>query len=235
MRVFAFLQLPTALMAVLPILACSGCAGIGTSRWAMDDEVYAAKYDKPYPANDGEKVARMIKQASDARYVDGRGGYYFGAAGADEPTALGAEIGRFEYAHPAVESRIGLKGLVGTGAEDWFAGLDLGLRAQSPSRLAPFAGIGTFVGGNTNSTLAVSDGRDNDDDGSIDERGERRADPEFMASVYPELGMHYWLTSDLRLTASAQYHFTTDGRDSDFWFIGFTLAFLDGPEVYEDP
>lgn len=220
------------LILLLSVLT-SGCAGIGTSRWAMDDEVYSAKYDKPYPSNDSEKVARMIKQASDARHVGDRGGTYIGAAGADEPTAAGIEFGRFQYSGSALESRIGLKGLVGTGADDWFAGLDLGLRAQSPSRFAPFAGIGTFVGGNTNSSLAVTDGRDNDDDGSIDERGERKSDPEFMASVYPELGVHWWVTSDLRLTTSAQYHFTTDGRDSDFWFIGFSLSFLDAPENYE--
>lgn len=208
----------------------TGCAGIGTSRWAMDDEVYSEKYEKPYPSNDGEKVARMVKQSIDARHVADRGGYYFGAAGADEPTVGGLEIGRFHYLGSSVESRIGLKGLVGTGANDWFAGLDLGLRTQSPSRLAPFAGIGTFLGGNTNKTLANTDGRDNDDDGSIDEFNELKNDPAFMASFYPELGVHWWLTSDLRLTGSAQYHLTTDGRDSDFWFIGFSLSFLDGPD-----
>lgn len=196
----------------------------------MDDEVYAEKYEKAYPSNDAEKVARMIKQSVDARHVADRGGYYIGGSGADEPTVGGLEIGRFQYLGPAVESRIGLKGLVGTGADDWFAGLDMGLRTQSPSRFAPFAGIGTFLGGNTNKTLANTDGRDNDDDGSIDEFNELKNDPALMASVYPELGVHWWVTSDLRLTSSAQYHFTTDGRDSDFWFIGFSLSFLDGPD-----
>ena len=211
----------------------SGCARIGTSRWAMDDEVYAQKYDKPYPSNDADKVARMMKQAGDARYVAERGGWYIGGAAADEPTALGAEIGVFQYQCPSIETRAGLKGLLGTGADDWFAGVDLGLRAQSPSRFAPFAGIGTYLGGNNRKTLAIHDHRDNDGDGSVDERGEMKDDGRFLASFYPELGAHFWLNSSTRLTGSAQYHLTTDGRDSDFWFIGFSIAFLGGPDEYE--
>ena len=199
----------------------------------MDDEVYAEKYDKPYPSNDGEKVARMIKQASDARYVADRGGWYLGAAGADEPTAAGAEIGAFSYLSHSVEGRVGLKGLAGTGAEDWFAGLDLGLRTQSPSRFAPFAGVGTFLGGNNHKVLAIDDHIDNDGDTSVDERGEMKDDPNFLASVYPELGAHFWLNSKTRLTASAQYHITTEGRDTDFWFVGFSVSFLGGPRDFE--
>lgn len=210
----------------LCISVLTGCAGLGTSRWAMDDAVYSEKYDKPYPSNDGEKVARLMKQASDARYVADRGGWYIGGAGADEPTAGGVEIGAFNYIGHSAEGRIGLKGLVGTGADDWFAGVDLGLRTQSPSRFAPFAGVGTFLGGNNRQVLAVDDHRDNDDDGSVDERGEMKDDPRFLASFYPELGAHFWLNSSTRLTASAQYHITTEGRDSDFWFIGFSLSFL---------
>lgn len=207
-----------------------GCAGIGTSKWANDDPVYAEKYASNYSSNDGEKAARMLKQAIDARHVDGRSGGYVGFSGADEPTALGAEIGAFTYVDPAVEVRAGLKGLLGTGADDWFAGLDLGARVQSPSRLAPFAGVGTFIGGNGRQVGARDDNIDNDDDGAIDERGETRTRGEFIASVYPELGVHYWLTSGLRMTGSAQYHVTTDGRDSDFWFIGLSFSWLNSAD-----
>ena len=211
-------------------MTVNGCAGLGTSRWAMDDDVYAQKYDQPYPSNDGDKVARMLKQASDARYVADRDGWYLGLAGATDPGALGAEIGRFNYTGSAVEGRFGLKALAGTGAEDWFAGIDLGARVQAPSRLAPFAGIGTYIGANNSQVPATDDHIDNDDDGSVDERGEKKDDYEALASIYPELGVHYWLTSSLRMTTSAQYHVTTEGRDSDFWFIGVTFSFLDAPK-----
>lgn len=201
----------------------------------MDDEVYAEKYQKKYPSNDAEKLGRMIKQAGDARYVSDRGGWYIGGAGTDEPTTAGAEIGAFSYIGSSVEGRAGLKGMLGTGADDWFAGLDLGLRVQAPSRLAPFAGIGTYLGGNSRRVLAVDDHIDNDDDGSVDERGETKGDPNFIASIYPEIGAHFWMNSSTRVTASAQYHLTTEGRDADFWFFGLTFAFLGDSEEYERP
>lgn len=217
-------------------LSCSvfGCAGIGTSRWAMDDEVYSDKYSKSYSGNDLDKATRIIKQASDARHVADRSGISFGASWAEDPLSAGAEIGWFEYVNASVEQRAALKGLVGTGAEDWFAGLDLGLRTQLPSRLAPFAGVGTYLGANSRSELATGDGRDNDGDGSIDEFGERDNEYSFLGSVYPELGIHFWLNGSTRLTASAQYHLTTEGRDADFWFIGFTLARLNAGFVDDE-
>lgn len=216
------------------ITTCAGCAGLGSSRWAMDDEVYAEKYDRAYSANAPEKLGRMIKQASDARYVADRGGCYWGAAGADEPFTAGVEVGRFMYTGPSLESRIGFKGLAGTGAHDWFAGGDLGLRFQSPSRLAPFVGAGTYLGANWRDVPAANDGIDNDGNGFIDEFGEKDSVSEFIASAYPELGVHFWMNSSTRLTANAQYHFTTEGRSSDFWFIGLSISFLDAYESFEE-
>ncbi len=204
----------------------TGCAGIGTSRWAMDDEVYADRYDKPYSTNDGKKIARMMKQAVDARHVADKGGYYLGASAADDPFALGSEIGAFQYFGSMVEGRAGLKGLLGTAEKDWFLGGDFGLRLQAPTRLAPFVGVGTFIGGNQRQELAINDHIDNDGDLSVDERGERKSVNDFMASIYPELGMHFWVNSQARLTAGAQYHLTTQGRSDDFWFFGLSLSVL---------
>ena len=207
-----------------------GCAGIGTSKWANDDPIYAEKYASNYSSNDGEKAARMLKQAVDARHVAGRNGVYAGFAGASDPGTAGAEIGGFTYVHPAMEIRGGLKGVLGTGANDWFAGLDLGTRLQAPSRLAPFVGVGTFVGWNGNEVGARNDFIDNDGDGAIDELGETKDQDNFLASVYPEVGVHFWLDSKLRMTGSAQYHVTTEGRDSDFWFFGVTFSWLNSAD-----
>ena len=71
---------------------------------------------------DGARPARMIKQSVDARSVKNQGGYYFGAAAADDPFALGAEVGAFHYFDSIIEGRAGLKGLLGTAQEDWFVG-----------------------------------------------------------------------------------------------------------------
>lgn len=206
----------------------TGCAGFGTSRWAMDDPVYAEKYDKPYPSNDAKKVARMMKQASDARYVSDRSGWYLGAAGADEPSAIGAEIGAFHYIGHSAEARGALKVLGTSSANGWFGGLDVGIRTQSPSRLAPFVGMGAFVGTSEYEVDATNDGLDNDNDILVDESGETEDEHDFLASFYPEVGAHFWLNSRTRLTANAQYHITTEGRDADFWFVGLSIGFLLG-------
>lgn len=189
----------------------------------MDDADYAEKYDKPYPSNDGKKVARMMKQASDARFVGDRGGWYLGAAGADDPLGAGAEVGVFSYIGHSAEGRIGLKTILGTGAEDWFGGVDLGIRTQVPSRFAPFVGAGTFIGVSEHAVAANNDG-----DIFVDEAGETEDEHSFISSFYPEVGAHFWLNSKTRLTANAQYHITTEGRDSDFWFVGCSIAFLYG-------
>lgn len=204
----------------------SGCAAPGSSRWAMDHPDYAAKYQHAYPGNDGEKMARMLKQSVDARYVDGHGGCYAGVAAAGDPISIGGEIGKFHYINSTLEGRIGVRGLAGTGAEDYFLGGDAGLRIQTPSRLAPFAGIGAYVGGNSREVLATNDNIDNDNDGLTDEFNEKDDVSSFFSSVYPEVGVHFWLNGTTRLTGSAQYHVTTEGRDADFWFVGVSLAFL---------
>ena len=120
---------------------------------------------------------------------------------------------------------------MGTGAENWFAGLDVGLRAQSPACLAPFAGIGTFSGGNTKRMRVTGAGIDNDS--SVDEMGKRKDDLNFAASIYAEVGVHFCINCSTRLTASAQYHVTTEERDADFRFFGFSLSFLNEVKCWE--
>jgi hypothetical protein len=122
----------------------------------------------------------------------------------------------------------GALALVGSdAADDIFGGVNAGVRLQVPSRVAPFVGVGGFVGYSRERTDASDDLIDNDDDGSIDELGEEktRSDGGFV-SIYPEVGVHVWLNSSTRLTASAAYNITTEGRDHDFWFIGIGLSFL---------
>ena len=215
------------ILPALMIIVINGCAGLGTSRWAMDDAVYEEKYDDPYNGDDVDKAQRMMKQAIDARHAADRSGIYVGGAASDEPLALGAELGAFHYFGSFLETRGGIKGLGGTAEKDWFLGGDFGLRLQAPSRLTPFVGVGTFLGGNKHSELAENDHLDNDDDLSVDERGEREDVYNFLASVYPELGVHFWINGKTRLTAGAQYHLTTSGRSNDFWFFGISLAFLE--------
>lgn len=202
-----------------------------SSKWAMDDPDYEEKYSEPYGEDDLDKPLRMLKQSVDARHVEDKGGFYVGGAVADDPTSAGLEFGAFSYETPEVETHISLAALGGTGRENWFLGANTGIRLQPPTRLAPFVGVGGFAGLNWAESNARGDGVDNDDDGSIDELGETKTNFDGLASIYPEVGVHYWLGAHTRLTASASYWITTSGRDDDFWFIGAGISFLERPQV----
>ncbi len=188
-------------------------AGCGTSRWAMDDPDYAAKYSKPYGK---DKIPRMAKQAVDARHVGGKSGGYVQASGQTAPFNLGGEVGGFVYTTPCTSLRFGLMGLLSTNANGAFGAIDIGARAQTPTRLAPFAGVGTFVG--------VSGLWDDHEDPHYHYHNDTQV--RGIAGVYPELGLHYWLNGSVRLSGSGSYLVTTEGRGDDFWYYGVTLAFL---------
>ncbi len=180
----------------------------------MDDPDYAAKYSEPYG---DDKIPRMAKQAVDARHVGGKGGIYVQASGQTAPFNLGGEIGGFKYASPCTSMRLGLTGLLSSGADAAFGGLNLGARVQTPTRLAPFAGVGTFVG--------LSDIWDEHDD-TYHHHHHHDDDVRGIAGVYPELGLHYWLNGRSRLSLSGSYQVTSEGRGDDFWYYGVTMAFL---------
>lgn len=187
----------------------------------MDDVDYAEKYSQPYG---DDKPIRMLKQMFDARHVEGKTGVFAGGGGGGSPSTGGASIGGFAYPNYWIEVDLALTGLAGTGAHDWFIGPEAGIRFQTPTRIAPFAGAGAFLGGNRYSSPAENDREDNDDDGSIDERGELETKYKAFAAVYPEVGVHAWLTGTTRLTASARYYVTEEGRKDDFWYIGLALG-----------
>lgn len=69
------------------------------------------------------------------------------------------------------------------------------------------------------------DGLDNDDDGWIDEYGEKEWDfDNWLVAVYPEVGTHVWLNGSWRLTAYGRYLVTTEGRVHDDWLLGGQLT-----------
>ena len=208
------------------ITNASGCglpSGLLRSRWAMDDPVYAEKY-----ADGAEKtdIVGKVKQASDARFVEGASGLYASAgssAWGDGTGMVGGEVGVEVYGTSYWTGRTALVGFANQ--EDGYLGLDLGTRLQVPSRLAPFVGVGMFAGYAEKSVVRDRDGEDNDEDGIIDERGEEdERISGVIAALYPETGVHFWWTPRLRLTGFGRYVITTDGRDSDDWLLGGGLA-----------
>lgn len=204
------------LTAVLPLTALAAMAGCAGSRWARQDPTYARKYRQHT-----DEPLKVAKQAIDARQVAGRGGFYTTVAAASGPEAVDASVGRFVYLPNlggAVETRVGLRGsAVDSGG--LAAGVEFGGRVQTPTRLAPFVGVGGFAG------MAPWDYLDNSEPfGEDDETG--------AVSIAPEVGVHYWLTPRWRLTASASQNYScffdsNETRSGEFTSVGLTLAWLD--------
>lgn len=220
-----------ALLVVVAVLD-AGCAlptGVLKSRWAMDDPEYAEKYCDGAEKGD---VLGKLKQAADARFQEDASGLFvsggYSMRGDDDDGMFALDIGAESYYASYLTGRASLMGL-GNG-EDWFTGIDAGLRLQSPSRLAPFVGAGVYAGYAKEVVPAANDWIDNDDDGFVDEHGEDRERLSgAVAAVYPELGAHFWWTPQIRLTSYGRYLVTTDGRDSDDWLCGVGIALFSNP------
>lgn len=215
-------RLQFAVWFAMTIIVCSGCSL--HSRYAMDDPVYFEKY-----ADGAEKgdLLGKAKQALDARHTENLSGLYFSGGAQqrhdDEHAIFGGELGVESYAENWVSLRGSLATYIGEtdGNTEGYGGLDMGIRFQTPSRIAPFVGVGIFNGISKGTESANGDGIDNDDDGAIDERSERRSTVDgWMTAVYPEVGLHLWANSKVRLTGFGRYFVTTEGRKQDDWLIG---------------
>lgn len=111
---------------------------------------------------------------------------------------------------------------------DLLTGGELGMRFHMGSTVAPFVGIGGFVCSFEEEVRADDDGIDNDDDGFIDEAGETKNQlKDIIGGIYPEVGVHVWLTRNVGLSASSKYHITTEGRKFYYWIsaVGMYMQF----------
>jgi hypothetical protein len=213
---------------ILCIFLTLGCNAL-KSRYAMNDPVYAEKYAKG--AERGDLLGKA-KQAIDARHVEGMGGWYLSGGSLYNPnsdnTLAGGDIG-FEHYDQSWFSRRLSAGTYWSGNEGFIAA-DTGVRAQLPSRLAPFVGFGAMLGFSKTETLADGDGADNDDDDLYDEPGETKSEiDEVLAAVYPEIGLHAWLNSNWRFTAYGRYMLGKFGNDSEDWLVGGQLTYFYRP------
>lgn len=193
----------------------------------MDDADYAEKYAEGASKTD---VLGKLKQAGDARFVEGAAGSYYAGGitsrpGADSELAS-IEIGGEGYLTSYLTGRTALSFM--SDFDDIFTGGDIGFRLQIPTRLAPFVGAGVFVGYADETVSANDDNIDNDEDGRIDEPFETRERISGMlASIYPETGIHFWWNPQCRLSGFGRYMVTTSGRKNDDWLIGLQLAIFE--------
>jgi len=206
------------LAVVATALFSCGCAGL-KSRYAMDNPTYAEKYEVGAEKSD---ISGKLKQAMDARWVEGESGNYFVAGAMMSPESdnwLGTfAMGSETYPWSWVSTRLGVNGLVSD--DGLYGGLDVGVGIQTPSRLAPFVGVGGTAGASVGDIIwsALTD----EEDGIIS--SDEDVDWNGIAAVYPEVGAHFWLNGSLRLTLSGRYMVTSLGRRHDGWWIGGQIA-----------
>jgi len=184
------------------------------SRYALDDPVYHEKYAAGATKDD---IAGKLKQACDARHTKYLDGWVVGGGGQIAETFGSFEFGREVYVENYWSNHISLTGLAGSDVAA--IGLDAGARLQTPTRLAPFIGVGAKAGVLADDVLEISL------DSSIDDRfdfdgDDTDTDIDGLGVVYPEVGFHFWADGNIRLTFFSRYLVTTQGRDFDDWLIG---------------
>lgn len=220
------------LLVVCALLACSGCANNGkrlfTSRWAMDDEKYAAQYSAPYSDNKLSKWGRMGQQLVDARFQEGKVGVYADAGAATtHRTAAAGEIGIAGLPTSWLTVRGGLVGMLAEGLPSYLVGGTLGVRMHAPTRLSPYVGLSGMAGYSQASTTADHSYRDSG--GHWVSAGDTvLGDSAGLAAIVPEAGLSYWFSSTTRAGLGAKYYVTTDGRSQDFMMYGLTLEIFGG-------
>ena len=191
------------------------------SRYALDDPVYASKYQEGAEKSD---LAGKLKQAIDARHTKELSGLFASGGVQVRPRfgdAFGSiELGREVYIQNYLTNRISASGLAGNGSG--FVGLDVGTRLQSPTRLAPFVGVGGNAGISIRDFISIATDRSDSEQSFISPEPSRTVSG--FAAVYPEVGAHFWLNGRLRLSGFGRYLVTTEGREFDDWLIGFQIA-----------
>ncbi len=143
------------------------------------------------------------------------------------PRALGLEVGAEAY-NGDIFSLYGSMMLLGhQHVEEVLSGYKLAIRATTPYRISPYAGMGLFYGYSETEEKADEDNIDNDGDGLVDESGENRTVVnDWMATFYPEIGVHLWVNKEVRFTANYTYNFSSRGRQSDFKTIGLNFSYF---------
>ncbi len=204
-----------AILTVL-IFSISGCAG---SRWARSD----AEYELKYPEH-SDKILQTVKQAVDARFIGGRSGAYGSFGGSSQPSTVTAEVGLIRVVKPWLETRAGVVGIAGSPNKSLYGGGTAGIRINSPSRLAPFVGVGAYAG---IEPWELIEDRESDFPDTGDDDFEAS---DFIFAAAPEVGMHYWITPEYRLTTSASYY---AGWSAEPWLYSVSLTFVRGEQKAE--
>lgn len=130
-----------------------------------------------------------------------------------DTVGFGGELGVLAYPLPWAEAHMGATYFGPASDDTWFTGLTMGMRLESPTFVAPFVGVGLTTGYDLDAIRQEFQHFDY-----------RRPTRGYMVAIYPEAGIHYWITENFRVTGSASYYVSSKGRDSDFPLLGLGLS-----------
>ncbi|MGB1928967.1 MAG: hypothetical protein ACPHO8_06640 [Mariniblastus sp.] len=208
------------LITILLFSTSTGCS-LFNPRYAMNDPVYAQKYAKQ--ASPGDFFGKL-KQATDARHNDKQVGWLVGGGtqvNSNTIDTLGTiELGREIYDTSYLSHRVSLSGFTGNNTSAF--GAEAGVRLQTPTRLAPFVGIGGFGGIRTVDAVTLGLEAWNESNNPLDLLDEELPTESVngLATFYPEVGAHFWIDGNIRLSGFGRYTITSEGRDYDGWMVG---------------
>jgi len=155
------------------------------------------------------------------------GGAYVELGFGHDPDAIGGEIGCFTNPSVHKEIKASFAFIASENYENIFTGASIGIRFQAGTKIKPFVGAGIFAGYTKKEIKAEDDKEDNDNDGKIDEPGEKKEIIDnVMGTVYPEAGVHFLFDDHTRITFAAKYHITTEGRQDDFAIYSAAFSVL---------
>ena len=92
--------------------------------------------------------------------------------------------------------------------------------------MAPFVGVGGSAGILLQDAVPlIIDTALDDTDDQYDSSHDNSSDTvDGLAAIYPEVGAHFWINGQIRLTAFGRYWVTSEGRDFDDWLVGGQIA-----------
>jgi hypothetical protein len=198
--------MPRALVILVVVSLTAGCAPIKSHLEQGLEDVGLSRQEQ-------HEIVDTSKDVALAPGRHGSEGLYVAAAANPQLHGGGAEIGG---AHNDYwwDAKLGVACYLSGSGRGLYVGPTAAAHLQLPTRFTPFVGVGAFAGFSEYDT------------GRVDENLQPIVRDDAFASIYPEAGFHFWLTDYSRLTAFANYNFTTEGRRHDFWTVGIGVASL---------
>lgn len=175
-------------------------------------------------------------QIVNADTIEGIAGFYAGGGARLDPLAGTGALGLFHYPTSWLSWRAGLAGATFSNSDERLiaGGAELGLRVQTPTQLAPFVGVGTFLGWQEQKTTTTTVSEESFW-GFHSTQTTTKTKTKGLATVYPEVGVIFWVSPHVYLATRAAYNFTSLRHDKESWMLGLELGLGMKPDAESTP